>query len=168
MSDNYEKVSLKHASVSKEPELSTITPKSGKYGGQVTDVVQFDVAHNTYKKVGDGYEKNDTEFFRVKVYGDDAKQLAGLVKVGMSLNIDGSKTVETWKDNNGLDKTTNLINANDVALNLSHHRVKSIEFAPKALEAKAEATAKKTMDKPISERAKAEYKPAQKTAGLSK
>lgn len=167
MSDEFQKINLKRVSVTKEPELATITPKTGKYAGQVTDVVQFDVAQNTYKKVGDSFEKADTEFYRVKMFGDDAKQIAGLVKVGMSLNVDGSKKVETWKDEAGLDRTTNVITANDVALNLSHNRVKGIDFAPKA-EFKNEVTAKKSMDKPISERAKAEYKPAQKKAGLSK
>ena len=53
-----------------------------------------------------------------------------------------------------------------MALDLSNSRIKSIEFAPK--EMKAEADSKKTMDKPINERAKAVYAPAEKSAGLSK
>ena len=165
----WKRINLQGATVTKSPEISTITPKSGVHKGMQTEVVEFDVAKNHYERQANGeFKQTDTNFYRVSVYGDDAKQIANLVQVGMPLMISGSSSANTWKDDKGVERTTNVINADTVGLDLSHARVKSIEFAPKALEAKAEATAKKTMDKPISERAKAEYKPAQKTAGLSK
>ena len=162
-------INLQGATVTKAPELATITPKTGVHAGKLTEVAEFDVAKNHYERQANGeFKQTDTDFYRVSVYGDDAKQIAGLVQVGMPLMINGSSSVNAWKDDKGVERTTNVINANTVGLDLSHARVKSIEFAPKALEVKAEASVKKTMDKPISERAKAEYKPAQKTVGLSK
>lgn len=165
----WESISLQGVVVTKAPEVSTITPKSGIHKDKQTDVAQFDVAKNHYERQANGeFKQADTDFYRVSLYGDDAKQIANLVKVGMPLMINGSSSVNAWKDDKGVERTTNVINADTIGLDLSHARVKSIEFAPKALEAKAEATAKKAMDKPISERAKAEFKPAQKSAGLSK
>lgn len=165
----WEDISLQGAVVTKAPEVSMITPKSGIHQGKQTDVAQFDVAKNHYERQANGdFKQTDTDFYRVSVYGDDAKQVAKLVQVGMPLMINGSSSVNAWKDDKGVERTTNVINADTIGLDLSHARVKSIEFAPKTLEAKAEATAKKAMDKPISERPKAGYAPAKKTAGLSK
>lgn len=163
----WQEINLSGAVVTKAPELSVITAQKGFHAGKETNVAQFDVAKNHYERQSNGeFKQTDTDFYRVSVYGDDAKQIANLVQVGMPLMIKGSSSENTWKDDKGVERTTNVINADTVGLDLSHARVKSVVFAPK--EMKAEAETKKTVDKSIGQRPKAEYAPAEKTAGLSK
>lgn len=167
MSD-YKDVSLNKVIVTQKPEVESIIPKSGKYEGKETDVATFNVAENKYIKTPNGFEPADTEFHSVKVYGSDAKEIAAKVQVGMSLNITGSQTIQAWTDKEGVERTTSVVNARGVGLDLSQERVRSIDFAPKKeLSAEAQATAGKSNDKPIEQRPKAGYNPAAKAAGLS-
>lgn len=126
----YEHIDLKRAFVSSDPELSTIVPKSGKYAGKETSVLEMNVGKPTFEKNQETGEftQKDTHYFTVRMFGDEAKQVAGLLKKGMAVNVEGSKTTESW-EKGGSSHSKTVINATDISLNLSQKRIKNIEFA---------------------------------------
>lgn len=133
MASNYENIDLKKAFVSTEPKIEKITPSSGKYAGKETDVAEFNVGKPSWTKnpaTGE-FIKGDTTYYQVKMYGEEGARTASHLKVGMSVNVEGSKSTENWKDKStGEERTKNIITAKDVSLNLSQSRVKGIEFDP--------------------------------------
>ena len=68
-----------------------------------------------------------------------------------------------WNDNNGEVREKHIINAEDVALNLSQKRIESIQLAPKA---DMNHGQKKSLDKPINERPKAGYTSPRAKSGM--
>lgn len=130
MSDsNYEKIDLKRAFVSSDPSVTTITPQSGKHAGKETAVAEFNVGKPQWERDDKGnFHQKDTEYHTVRMYGDEAKQVGNLLKKGMAVNVEGSKTTETWQGKDGSEKSKSVINATDVSLNLSQKRIKSVEF----------------------------------------
>ena len=162
----FESIALRKAYVSGEPELVTITPKSGENKDREVDVVKFNIAHSTWQPDPSDSEKlvqSKPTYYEVRVYGDDAEHLSNIIKVGMAVNVEGSVKTDVWNDNNGDVREKHIINADDVALNLSQKRIESIQMAPKA---DLDHTQKKSLDKPISERPKAGYTSPQAKSGI--
>ena len=62
----FENISLRKAYVSGEPELVTITPKSGEHKDQEVDVVKFNIAHSTWQP-----DPNDAELSGSETGGGD-------------------------------------------------------------------------------------------------
>ena len=79
------------------------------------------------KETGE-FSQKETNYFTVRMFGDEAKQVGGLLKKGMAINVEGSKTTESW-EKGGSTHSKTVINATDISLNLSQKRIKSIEFA---------------------------------------
>lgn len=126
----YEKIDLKRAFVSSDPEISTITPKSGKYAGKETSVLEMNVGKPIFEKnkeTGE-FSQKETNYYTIRMFGDEAKQVGGLLKKGMAVNVEGSKTTESW-EKGGSTHSKTVINATDISLNLSQKRIKNIEFA---------------------------------------
>ena len=162
----FEDISLRKAYVSSEPELDTIVPTSGENKGKEVDVVKFNVGHTTWAPDpadADKMVQSKPTYYEVRVYGGDAEHLANIVQVGMAVNVDGSVKTDVWNDNNGEVREKHIINAEDVALNLSQKRIESIQLAPKA---DMNHGQKKSLDKPISERPKAGYASPQAKSGM--
>lgn len=164
MSD-FQDVDVKKAFVSQEPKLEQITPKGSKFAGQETFVLEFDIGKPNWEKQGDEFVNNGSDFYTVRVYGEDAPRMKELLKVGMAVNVEGSMKQETYKDEKGIDRVAHIINAKDVSLSLSQNRVKGIDFAPKK---EQENSKKNGMSKPISERGKSSLQPQAQNKGLSR
>lgn len=163
----FEDISLRKAYVSGEPEFDTIIPKSGENKDKEVDVVKFNIGHSTWKADpadADKMVQSKPTYYEVRVYGNDAEHLSQIIKVGMAVNVSGSVKTEVWNDSNGDVREKHIINADDVALNLSQKRIESINLAPKT--ETADHSQKKSLDKAINERPKASYNPAQPKAGM--
>ena len=153
----FEDISLRKAYVSSEPVLDTIVPKSGENKGKEVDVVKFNVGHTTWAPDpadSDKMVQSKPTYYEVRVYGGDAEHLANVVQVGMAVNVDGSVKTDVWNDTNGDVREKHIINAEDVALNLSQKRIQSISLAPRV---EATHNQKKSLDKPIADRPRAGY-----------
>ena len=128
---------LTHLTVSSDPKLTTITPKSGPNKDKQIAALEFTIVDN-FKRDEKGklvrdennvvQKKDEAEFHTVKMYGDAAKQVGNLLKKGMAVNVEGSKTTETWPGKDGSEKSKSVINTTNVSLNLSQKRIKSVEF----------------------------------------
>lgn len=128
MSDNFEKIDLKRAFVSSDPTVKMITPQSGKHAGKETAVAEFNVGKPQWERDEKGdFQQKGTDYHTVRMYGDDAKHIGEILKKGMAVNVEGSKTTESWQKN-GETNSKSVINATDVSLNLAQKRIKSIEF----------------------------------------
>ena len=151
MASNYENIDLKKAYVSTEPKVTKITPAGGKYAGKEIDVAEFNVGKPLWTKnpaTGE-FIKGDTTYYQVKMYGEEGARTANHLKVGMSVNVEGSKSTEKWKDKEtGSERTKNVITAQDVSLNLSQSRVKGIEFEPSKDQAQTADKAKAPKEAP--------------------
>ena len=153
----YESIDLKKAYVSNDPELKTITPTSGKHQGKETPLLEFNVGKPLITKEADGsFKDNGTKYYGVKVYGTEATQMARHLEKGMQVNVEGSKSTETWKDKaTGDDKSRDVINASSVTLNLTQTRLSAITFDKQVEKGKEAATKEPDAKQPAAKAPKA-------------
>lgn len=84
----------------------TRDPEKRKAGD--TPLISFGIAVNEYRK-----DVEYVNYFDVTVWGNRAKALAGILKKGMKVCVEGSLRYETWtKDDEKRSKVT--INANNI------------------------------------------------------
>ena len=79
-------------SINKVFVVGNITRDPEKRTAGETSLIQFGIAVNEFRG-----EKQYANFFDVTVWGNRAKALAGILKKGMKVAIDGSLRYETWE-----------------------------------------------------------------------
>lgn len=86
-----------------------------KYTNSGFAILQFSVANNYSKKVGDRWE-DEANFFDVKVLGKMGEAIAQYMLKGKQVFIQGALRQERWKTNEGENRSKILIMAEHVQL----------------------------------------------------
>lgn len=112
-----------------DPELKTITPKSGLNAGQEVSVLVANAYHRNFAQDEAGkLQSLDPTFMKLEVYGDKANYMKDLLKDGMKLVVNGYLTVDKFTGKDGKEKEARTLNADSVALDLAQSAIKSINF----------------------------------------
>ena len=78
-----------------------------------TTIADFDIAcTRNYKDKNTG--KYESDFFRVKAFGNTATFVDNYIRKGVKVEIEGSLTQERWTDKEGKKRERIVINANNV------------------------------------------------------
>lgn len=86
-----------------------------RVGRNETPVLEFTVAVSDRNKKGaDG--RPGTEWYRVKVWGKQAETLEPYLLKGKQVYVDGTLSIQEWKDRDGKDRHTPEVNADRVVL----------------------------------------------------
>lgn len=109
--------------VSREAEIKTITPKTGKYAGKTTHVLEFSAYKPEFEKLEDGTfkRKDKATFFTVQYYGSEnacKRMQAGVVK-GIVMEVRGDVTTREYTGKDGQARTENVISAKGLAVSLN-------------------------------------------------
>jgi len=99
--------------LTRDPELNP----SGK-------VLNFGVAVNRYEKDSDGNAGEAVHFFDVKVLGNRAQALSGLLKQGAKVTVLGDLVQERW-EKDGQKRSAVRVLAREVVLGGSRHESES-------------------------------------------
>lgn len=91
--------------LTRDPELNP----SGK-------VLNFGVAVNRYEKDSDGNAGEAVHFFDVKVLGNRAQALSGLLKQGAKVTVLGDLVQERWEAQDGSKRSAVRVLAREVVL----------------------------------------------------
>ena len=112
-----------------DPELKTITPKSGPNAGQEVPVLVANAYHRNFAQDEAGkLQSLDPTFMKLEVYGDKANYMKDLLKDGMKLVVNGYLAVDKFTGKDGKEKEARTLNADSVALDLAQSAIKSINF----------------------------------------
>lgn len=80
-------------------------------GAKGTPLLTFAIANNT----GWG-DQQKTNFFEVQMWGQRAARLTDYIKKGKQVAITGSLECNRWTGNDGVERQSWVVNANDVTL----------------------------------------------------
>ena len=107
-----------------DPELKTITPKSGPNAGQEVPVLVANAYHRNFAQDEAGkLQSLDPTFMKLEVYGDKANYMKDLLKDGMKLVVNGYLTVDKFTGKDGKEKEARTLNADSVALDLAQSAI---------------------------------------------
>ena len=108
-----------------------------KYSNNGNGMLKLRLATERWRKKGEEWEKTNTSFFNVQVWGDLAEHTAGIVKKGQRIIVTGYLEERNWEDKNtGEKRYATQIVANDISIPVddieSMERVKRGEAAKQA------------------------------------
>ena len=88
-----------------------------KYSSNGNGMLKLRLATERWRKQGDSWEKTNTSFFNVQVWGDLAESAAGIVQKGQRIIVSGYMEERNWEDKNtGEKRYATQIVANDISI----------------------------------------------------
>jgi single-strand DNA-binding protein len=85
-----------------------------RYAASGTATLRFNVASNGRTRDQSGNWVDETTWVRVMVFGKRAETLAGMLRKGTKVFVDGRLEARPWTDNNGQVRAGLELMANDV------------------------------------------------------
>jgi len=87
-----------------------------KYTQTGTAMLRLRLAVDRWKKSGDAWEKTNTSFFNVQLWGDLAEHTAGIVEKGMRIEVKGQMEERSWETDAGEKRYAYQLNAREVLI----------------------------------------------------
>jgi len=87
-----------------------------KYTQTGTAMLRLRLAVDKWKKSGEAWEKTNTSFFNVQLWGDLAEHTAGIVEKGMRIEVKGQMEERSWETDAGEKRYAYQINAREVLI----------------------------------------------------
>ena len=88
-----------------------------KYSNNGNGMLKLRLATERWRKQGDSWEKTNTSFFNIQIWGDLAEATAGIVHKGQRIIVTGYLEERNWEDKNtGEKRYATQIVANDVSI----------------------------------------------------
>jgi single-strand DNA-binding protein len=108
-----------------------------KYANSGTAMLKLRVATERWRKQGESWEKTNTSFFDIQIWGDLAEHTAGIVEKGQRVIVTGYLEERNWEDKNtGEKRYKTQIVANEISIPVedieSMERIKRGEAAKDA------------------------------------
>ena len=115
-----------------EPNIATITPKSGENAGKQIDVLNINVYKPNASKQPDGsWKQMDSDWYKLQLFSEHAKEISPLIKDGLALRVSGLIKENTFQGKDGQTKTSKNIVVNNIAVDLLQRGIKGIDFEKK-------------------------------------
>ena len=87
-----------------------------KYTQTGTAMLRLRLAVDRWKKSGAAWEKPNTSFFNVQLWGDLAEHTAGNVEKGMRIEVKGQMEERSWETDAGEKRYAYQLNAREVLI----------------------------------------------------
>jgi len=87
-----------------------------KYTQTGTAMLRLRLAVDKWKKSGESWEKTNTSFFNVQLWGDLAEHTAGIVEKGMRIEVKGQMEERSWETDTGEKRYAYQLNAREVLI----------------------------------------------------
>jgi single-strand DNA-binding protein len=87
-----------------------------KYTQTGTAMLRLRLAVDKWKKSGEAWEKTNTSFFNVQLWGDLAEHTAGIVEKGMRIEVKGQMEERSWETDAGEKRYAYQLNAREVLI----------------------------------------------------
>ena len=88
-----------------------------KYSSNGNGMLKLRLATERWRKQGDSWEKTNTSFFNVQVWGDLAEAAAGIGQKGQRIIVTGYLEERSWEDKNtGEKRYATQVVANDISI----------------------------------------------------
>jgi single-strand DNA-binding protein len=87
-----------------------------KYTQTGTAMLRLRLAVDKWKKSGEVWEKTNTSFFNVQLWGDLAEHSAGIVEKGMRIEVKGQMEERSWETDTGEKRYAYQLNAREVLI----------------------------------------------------
>lgn len=87
-----------------------------KYTQTGTAMLRLRLAVDKWKKSGNDWEKTNTSFFNVQLWGDLAEHTAGIVEKGMRIEVKGQMEERSWETDTGEKRYAYQLNAREVLI----------------------------------------------------
>lgn len=87
-----------------------------KYTQTGTAMLRLRLAVDKWKKSGETWEKTNTSFFNVQLWGDLAEHSAGIVEKGMRIEVKGQMEERSWETDTGEKRYAYQLNAREVLI----------------------------------------------------
>lgn len=115
-----------------EPNVSTITPKTGDNAGKQIDVLNINVYKPNSARQPDGsWKQLDSDWYKLQLFSEHAKEISPLIKDGLALRVSGLIKENTFQGKDGQTKTSKNIVVNNIAVDLLQRGIKGIDFEKK-------------------------------------
>ena len=87
-----------------------------KYTQTGTAMLRLRLAVDKWKKSGEAWEKTNTSFFNVQLWGDLAEHTAGIVQKGMRVEVKGQMEERSWETDTGEKRYAYQLTAREVLI----------------------------------------------------
>jgi len=87
-----------------------------KYTQSGTAMLRLRLAVDRWKKSGEAWEKTNTSFFNVQLWGDLAEHTAGIVEKGQRIEVKGQMEERSWETDTGEKRYAYQLNAREVLI----------------------------------------------------
>ena len=127
-----------------------------KYTQTGTAMLRLRLAVDKWKKSGESWEKTNTSFFNVQLWGDLAEHTAGIVEKGMRIEVKGQMEERSWEDKNtGEKRYAYQVNAREILIPIedieSLERVKRDKSGSGSYAKTSQSAPKKSEQNPFDE-----------------
>ncbi len=112
-----------------EPQIKTITPKSGTNEGKEVSVLCFRAYHPVAEKQQDGsFNSKDPEWYSLQLFDNKAQEIGKFIKDGLVLRVSGEVKEREYTDKNGQKQIGRDLNVYSLAVDLKQRGLKNIDF----------------------------------------
>tara|TARA_B100000029_G_scaffold516042_1_gene626362 strand:- start:598 stop:1044 length:447 start_codon:yes stop_codon:yes gene_type:complete len=87
-----------------------------KYSSNNTAMLRLRLAVDKWKRANEGWEKTNTSFFNVQLWGDLAEHTAGIVEKGMRVEVKGPMEERSWETDEGETRYAYQLTAREVLI----------------------------------------------------